>query len=258
MQFRLFIKTGMVDKKGVGQNIRKYRLLKGLTQEELAKLVGSHQSNINRIENGKQNYTIEFLLKIANVLDIPLYKLTSDIPLAPYEDKEPILKFNMPEAELEGIKLFKDPISLGPGSIISEVVPEGYIPIPKEFLPKGYKSDQDRIVAVKGKGISMKPTINDGSIVWIDRLDVIPKEGEIYAFYLLNSNNVTIKRLIKIDRHYMIIDGDNQDKEDRKTEELRDYPMVLDLKEYTEADISPVRGRVIWVLNRLIEKPKKK
>jgi hypothetical protein len=56
----------------------------------------------------------------------------------------------------------------------------------------------------------------------------------------------------------MIIDGDNQDKEDRKTEELRDYPMVLDLKEYSEADISPSRGRVFWVLNRLIEKPKKK
>jgi len=34
--------------------------------------------------------------------------------------------------------------------------------------------------------------------------------------------------------------------------------MVLNLQEYTEADISPVRGRVIWVLNRLIEKPKKK
>lgn len=65
---------------------------------------------------------------------------------------------------------------------------------------------------------------------------------------------MTIKRLIKIDRHYMIIDGDNQNPEDRKTEELRDYPMVLDLKEYTEAYISPIRGLVIWVLIRLIEK----
>jgi len=56
----------------------------------------------------------------------------------------------------------------------------------------------------------------------------------------------------------MIIDGDNHDPRARKSEELKDYPMVLDLKEYTEADISPVKGRVIWVLNRLIEKPKKK
>ena len=186
---------------GVGQNIRKYRLLKGLTQEELAKLVGSHQSNINRIENGKQNYTIEFLLKIANVLDITLYKLTSDVPLAPYGDKEPILKFNMPEAELEGIKLFENPVSLGPGYDLSEMVPKDYIPIPKALLPQGHKSDKDRIVAFPTEGISMKPTINDGSIVWIDRLDVIPKEGEIYAFYLMNSKSVTIKRLIKIDRH---------------------------------------------------------
>ena len=248
----------MINRKEIGLLLRKKRLQKGLTQEQLGKLVGVTHATINHIENGIQNFTIDKLIKIAEVLEIPLYEFFVEKPLVPYEDKEPILKFNMPEAELEGIKLFKDPISLGPGSIISEVVPEGYIPIPKEFLPKGYKSDQDRIVAVKGKGISMKPTINDGSIVWIDRLDVIPKEGEIYAFYLMNSNTVTIKRLIKIDRHYMIIDGDNQDKEARKTEELRDYPMVLDLKEYTEADISPIRGRVIWVLNRLIEKPKKK
>ena len=246
------------ERKRIGFLIRKARQKRGLTQTQLAEMLKSHQPVINRIENGKQNYTIDFLVQIANVLKVPLYEFFSDKPLIPYEDKEPILKFNMPEAELEGIKLFENPVSLGPGYDLSEMVPKDYIPIPKTLLPRGYKSDKDRIVAFPTEGISMKPTINDGSIVWIDRLDVIPKEGEIYAFYLMNSKTVTIKRLIKIDRHYMIIDGDNQNEEARKTEELRDYPMVLDLKEYTEADISPVRGRVIWVLNRLIEKPKKK
>jgi hypothetical protein len=52
----------------------------------------------------------------------------------------------------------------------------------------------------------------------------------------------------------LIIDGDNSNPEDRKTEELKDFPMVLNLKEYEHEDISPIRGRVIWALNRLIEK----
>lgn len=243
---------------GIRENIRKRILLEYPSLKAFCREKGINNSYLNQILSGKRRFNEDFLNKLSKALNIPVYELLSEKPLIPYEDKEPILKFNMPEAELEGIKLFENPVSLGPGYDLSEMVPKDYIPIPKSLLPRGYKSDKDRIVAFPTEGISMKPTINDGSIVWIDRLDVIPKEGEIYAFYLMNSNTVTIKRLIKIDRHYMIIDGDNQNPEDRKTEELRDYPMVLDLKEYTEADISPVRGRVIWVLNRLIEKPKKK
>jgi len=151
---------------------------------------------LNSFLNKERRYNENFVNKIAKALKTPLYELLSDKPLIPYEDKEPILKFNMPEAEFEGIKLFENPVSLGPEYDLSEMVPRDYIPIPKTLPPKGYKSDKDRIVAFPAEGVSMKPIINDGSIVWIDRLDVIPKEGEIYVFYLLNSNNVTIKRLI--------------------------------------------------------------
>lgn len=154
-----------MDRKGIGHKIRKYRQLKGITQGELAKLVGSHQSNINRIENGRQNYTIDFLFNLAHVLNIPEYEIFSDQPLVPYESREPIMKFNMPEGELEGIKFFEDPLSLGPGNEISEIPPSEYLPFLKKLLPRGYKSDPDRIVAFPAAGIGMKPTINSGSIV---------------------------------------------------------------------------------------------
>jgi phage repressor protein C with HTH and peptisase S24 domain len=98
----------------------------------------------------------------------------------------------------------------------------------------------------------MSPVINDGSVVWIDRVDQNPREGEIFAF-LLPDKTVTIKRLIKVMPEYVIIDGDNRDPEARKSEELRDYPQAVELNE----DVSVIRGRVIWILNRLIEKPAK-
>lgn len=45
--------------------------------------------------------------------------------------------------------------------------------------------------------------------------------------------------------------------EDRKSEELKDYPMALDAAEYSSEEISPVLGRLIWALNRMIEKSAK-
>ncbi len=45
------------------------RLRKGLTQQELARRVGTTQSVIARIESGGQNLSIRTLTKIANELD---------------------------------------------------------------------------------------------------------------------------------------------------------------------------------------------
>jgi predicted transcriptional regulator len=41
---------------------------KNLTQEELAKLVGTKQSNISRLESGNYNPTLAFLNKIARAI----------------------------------------------------------------------------------------------------------------------------------------------------------------------------------------------
>ncbi len=243
---------------GIRENIRKEIARQGYTNlSDFCRKNNLSIVYLNQFLNKKRRYNEDMINKISRALKIPIPQLFSEHPLVPYEDKEPRLIFNSPEGDYEGIKLFSDPISLGPGYELSEMAPEDYIPIPKAMLPKGWKSDKDRIVAFWAKGISMKPTINDGSIVWIDRMDVVPKIGEIYAFLLKDFGNfVTIKRLIKIYRHLMIIDGDNTNAEDRKSDELKDYPMVLDLKEYEHEELTPIRGRVIWVLNRLIEKSK--
>jgi len=42
---------------------------KNLTQNELAKLIGTKQSNISRLESGNYNPTVDFLQKIASAMD---------------------------------------------------------------------------------------------------------------------------------------------------------------------------------------------
>lgn len=67
-------------KKVIAANIRKYRKLRGLTQEQLALLAELSYDFIRRIETseGKSGFSVVTLYKIATVLEVPLDYLTQD------------------------------------------------------------------------------------------------------------------------------------------------------------------------------------
>ncbi|TYA84425.1 helix-turn-helix domain-containing protein [Seonamhaeicola marinus] len=58
----------------VGQNIRRIRLEKGLTQVDLVGRIEARidTTNISRIEKGRTNATIHTLFKISQALEVPL------------------------------------------------------------------------------------------------------------------------------------------------------------------------------------------
>lgn len=56
--------------KAIGSKVRELRLGKNLTQEELANECGVPSSQINRIETGKINFTISYLTKLAQALEV--------------------------------------------------------------------------------------------------------------------------------------------------------------------------------------------
>jgi len=55
----------------------------GLTQQMLARRIGTRQSNISRLEQGDYNFTVEMLQKIARALNLQLR-----IELKPPESKQ--------------------------------------------------------------------------------------------------------------------------------------------------------------------------
>ncbi|NLH75551.1 MAG: hypothetical protein GX465_00750 [Acidobacteria bacterium] len=246
---------------GIRENIRREiaRLGYGTNLSKFCRDKGLSTVYLNQLLNSRRRYNEDLLNKIAKALDVPVYQLFADEPLVPFPQvrDEHAAAALVPD-RFEKIKLFEDALSLGPGNDVSEIPPADYLPFLKKYLPRGYKSDPDRIVAFPTTGISMRPTINPGSVVWIDRKDISPKEGEIYAFWLEDRQAITVKRLIKHTKRYCIIDGDNKDAEDRRSEDLREFPMAIDCKEDDDdSHLWPIRGRVIWILNRLIEAPKK-
>ena len=52
-----------------GYQIARLRILKGLTQKQLAKLVGTRQPSIARLENGSSLPSLSFLEKVAEALN---------------------------------------------------------------------------------------------------------------------------------------------------------------------------------------------
>jgi len=61
--------------KKVGENIRKIRKQKGLTQEELAGLARIDPKSVIQIEGGKRNPTLKTIRKIALALRVEPSKL---------------------------------------------------------------------------------------------------------------------------------------------------------------------------------------
>ena len=67
-----------------GYQIARLRILKGLTQAQLAEMVGTRQPSIARLENGTSVPSLSFLHKIATALDAKIV-----VRLVP-EDKRPV------------------------------------------------------------------------------------------------------------------------------------------------------------------------
>lgn len=56
-------------------NLKKYRLLKGLTQEELANIVGVRRETIMRLESAKYNPSLKLAIDISKAVDTPITDL---------------------------------------------------------------------------------------------------------------------------------------------------------------------------------------
>lgn len=63
------------DLRRLGVNIAFYRKLRNLSQIQLAEAVDVSRTHMSRIENADSSVSLEVLFRIADVLNIPVYKL---------------------------------------------------------------------------------------------------------------------------------------------------------------------------------------
>ena len=65
-------------RKYIAKNVNKYRIIKGLTKEELSLILGFDNSYISKFERKNVNITIDKLEQIANVLNVKIVKLLDE------------------------------------------------------------------------------------------------------------------------------------------------------------------------------------
>ena len=66
------------DYTAIGRRIRKYRIEKGLTQDELRFEVGISKAHMSHIETGKTKISLPTIVSVANILGVTLDSLLCD------------------------------------------------------------------------------------------------------------------------------------------------------------------------------------
>ena len=103
-------KEMLASRQSIIQKLTQARLEKGMTQEQLARLIGTQRSNICRIESGTQNLSLDMMLRIAEALgkDIRIMleernKTMTNVYILRLYDED-LITFSLEEKGLEGLQ----------------------------------------------------------------------------------------------------------------------------------------------------------
>ncbi len=94
----------------LGQNIRKYRVKKGMRQEDLAEKVGLSPNYIGSLERGEKIPALLTFIEIANVLEVSADMLLCDIIKSGYHIKNSLLSEKMEKLSSKDKEMIYDVI----------------------------------------------------------------------------------------------------------------------------------------------------
>lgn len=165
-------------------NLKKYRELKGWSQEEFAKRLGVKQSTVGMWESGANKPRIKTLEKITSLLEITSNDLMSNALPFSYQEKNslkiPIFGYIPAGVPMEAIEDILD----------YEEAPESWAVGGKEFF------------GLKIKGDSMEPEYRDGDvIIFLRQNDCENNEDCAVA---INGNDWTFKRIEKLSNGVLV------------------------------------------------------
>lgn len=75
----------------IGKNIQRFRKERKLTQEELAKRIGISKSHMSKIEIDNKKPSMEILIKLANILNIPLDYFVGNVDIDDFSQLKEML-----------------------------------------------------------------------------------------------------------------------------------------------------------------------
>jgi SOS-response transcriptional repressor LexA len=179
----------------IGKRIRELRKRLNLTQEGLAAHCKVHQGMIARWESGELQVPGDALVIIGRLASEPDKWWWWQLIGLKEEDFGSVRA----EGRYALVPLLKEAVAAGTGRIVTEKEIDSYLTFPKEWLPAR------NVTALKVKGDSMSPIIEDGYIVLVDTSQRDPGRliGSMVA--AREDDAVTIKWLRKEGKFYQLV-----------------------------------------------------
>ena len=180
----------------IGENIKKYKLKKGLTSKALAEKLNVAQSSVTMWEKGINQPNATTITKLCNILDITP-EMIYDTSFYSSNDNHLFEMADMAEKKLKGTRI---PV-LGtiPAGIPIEAIQDivDYEEIPYDMARLG------EYFALKIKGDSMSPSILEGDVVIFKKTEN-EENGSVCAI-MVNGNDATIKKIKKTEDGIFLI-----------------------------------------------------
>ena len=159
--------------------LKQIREKSGLTQVDVAKMLGISKQAYNNYERGRREADYETLLKLAEILGTTVDGLLTGTP------SEPQILEPVPRDNVYQIPIYET-VSAGFGAYADDCIC-GYMPL---FIATREEAEQTMIIRVRGD--SMYPVIPDGSRVQVRRQDYADN-GQIVVM-LIDGEEGVLKR----------------------------------------------------------------
>ncbi|EKF49502.1 putative prophage repressor [Thermosipho africanus H17ap60334] len=163
----------------IGEKIKFLRLQKGLTQEQLGKVINVGQRTISAYESGKATPSVEVLKALADFFEVPIDYFFSDHPGQS--------EVEFVDVEFKTVPLYSAPVSAGNGAFPDDIYVIGEV--------TAISKDVD--FAVRVVGDSMQPVAPDGSVLFVKKqphafngdMIVCTYDGWIYVKWYIKEDN---------------------------------------------------------------------
>lgn len=162
------------------------RTARGLSQEQLAKLTGSTQPSINRLESGETERPRNLIELARQLGTTPEYLLGEvDDPALRLTDKRIPWRGpgEEPRSDQDMVQIHQIDLSFGLGAAIMDTeIFEDHaekLEFPRSWLRLLTNSPPSQLCWARCKGDSMYPTIGDGDVILMDRGQQTPRDLDL-------------------------------------------------------------------------------
>ncbi len=210
--------------KTLGTRLREARKLRGMSQSELARRIGTSSNQICMIEGGQSGSSLRTMVAAASTLNVSLDFLAGLVEV-PDSARELLYNLQQKDAQIldmrstyrevepsdyiTHIELMDVRTSAGAGAVVHGEGVKSMIEFPGRWLhDRGLEPSKCRVISVIGE--SMEPTLADGSQILVDLSRRGRRHDRICVVEI--DNELVVKRIVRTsDGGYLLV-SDNPDK----------------------------------------------